>query len=234
MTALNNSILHLHYTRKRIHNKLFRQAKKAFCWVSFKILYMIKKRLLLQKDVTRVITNFSNKDKQFTKIYSWIGILIVCAAAIPLHFLYNWTGGLALVGMFTPINESIWEHLNLVFWPLLLWWGLGYLIFRNKKMLSRSRWFTAGAISIFISMFFIVAWYYIWSGGLGIENSLTNLSSLFIAVPIGQLVAIHVYRVVKPRTIYLILSSLFLIAFAGMFIWFTFRTPDFPIFIPPN
>lgn len=234
MIALNNSIFHLHYTRKRIHNKVLIMPKKAFYWVPFVILYMIKTILILLKDVNRVISNYPNKDKQFAKTYNWIGIAVVCAASIPLHFLYDWTGGLSVVGMFTPINESIWEHLNLVFWPLLLWWGLGYLIFRNKKMLSRSRWFTAGAVSIFISMAFIVAWYYTWTAGFGIESSIIDMGSLFISVPIAQLVAIHIYRIVKPRMIYLILSALFLVAFAGMFICFTLSPPDFPIFNPPS
>ena len=103
---------------------------------------------------------YSTPTKEFAKVYHWIGIVVVCIASVPLHFLYDWVGELSIVGMFTPINESIWEHLKLVFWPLLLWWGAGYLIFRNKKDLSLEKWFTAGGMSIFISMIFIVSWYY--------------------------------------------------------------------------
>lgn len=181
-----------------------------------------------------MISTFSNEDKQFAKIYGWLGIVVVCIASIPLHFTYEWLGEHAIVGLFTPINESIWEHLKLVFWPLLLWWGMGYLLFRNKKKLSPAKWFTAGAASIFFSMVFIVSWYYVWVNALNTESAIIDIGSLFIAVPLAQLVAIHIYRVVEPRKIYLLLSVLLLILFAGFFIWFTFSPPDLPLFIPPN
>jgi len=181
-----------------------------------------------------MVSTFSNEDKEFAKVYHWIGIVVVCIASVSLHFLYDWLGKNAVVAMFVPTNESIWEHLNLVFWPLLLWWGLGYLIFRSNKDLSFHKWITAGMSSIMISMLFIVSWYYTWTNGIGIESSIIDIGSLFIAVPIAQLTAIHIYRVVEPRQIYSILSGLLLILFIGMFIGFTFFTPDLPIFIPPN
>lgn len=181
-----------------------------------------------------MLATFSKQDKQFAKTYHWIGIVVVCIASVPLHFLYDWSGELSIIGMLAPLNESIWEHLKLVFWPLLLWWGFGYLFFQNKEKLSLEKWFTAAGISIFISMVFIVSWYYTWVNGIGIESSIIDIGSLFIAVPIAQLLGIHVYRVVQPRKTYLIIAALFLILFAGMLIWFTFNTPNMPIFIPPN
>lgn len=181
-----------------------------------------------------MITNIQKKHYQFVKRYQWLGILVVSLLSIPLHFAYEWTGKNFVVGLFTPINESIWEHLNLVFWPILIWWGIGYTFFRKKKQLSFEKWLPAAATSAFASMIFIVAWYYIWAFALNIESSFTNLASLFIAGPISQLIGIHLYKVIKPRTIYVILSSLFIILAGGAFIWFTINTPVLPIFIPPN
>lgn len=60
------------------------------------------------------------QDEQFTRYYHWVGLVVVSLLSIPLHFTYAWLGKLNVVGMFTPINESIWEHLTLVFWPLRL------------------------------------------------------------------------------------------------------------------
>ena len=36
-----------------------------------------------------------------------------------LHFLYEWTGYNYLVGFISPVNESTWEHLKLLFFPVL-------------------------------------------------------------------------------------------------------------------
>lgn len=176
----------------------------------------------------------TNKDKTFVRNYQWVGLIVVCLASIPLHFVYEWTGENTIAGLFTPINESIWEHLKLVYWPLLLWWGLGYLLFRDSKNLSLSRWFTAAMLSIIISMAFITSWYYIWTAAFEIESSIIDVGSLFIAVPLAQLVAIHVYKSLTPRLIYLWLSSLILVSLAGLFLYFTFNAPDLPFFIPPS
>lgn len=73
------------------------------------------------------------QDELFTRHYHWLGLVLFSILSIPLHFSYAWLGKLNMVGMFTPINESIWEHLKLLFWPLLLWWGIGYLIFVIKS-----------------------------------------------------------------------------------------------------
>lgn len=179
-------------------------------------------------------TNYPGEDFKFVKKYHWLGIAVVCILSTPLHFIYEWSGENFFVGLFNPINESIWEHLKLVFWPLLLWWGLGYLIFRKSKHLSLIKWLTAACVSILLSMSFIVSWYYTWVNGLDTESSIIDIGSLFIAVPLGQLVAIHLYKVLEPRKVYLLLSTLLLILFAGMFIVFTSNPPNLSIFIPPN
>lgn len=58
---------------------------------------------------------------------NWIlfGIPVVFLAAGLLHFVYDWSGEATIVGLFTPVNESVWEHLKLLFWPLFVWWMIG-------------------------------------------------------------------------------------------------------------
>ena len=51
------------------------------------------------------------------------------------HFVYQWLP-LPLVSLFFPINESIWEHLKLLFWPLLL--AGAFLAGRNRN--KQSTW----------------------------------------------------------------------------------------------
>lgn len=46
-----------------------------------------------------------------------IGILFVLITGSVSHFLYDWTGKNPVVGLFTPANESIWEHMKLLFFP---------------------------------------------------------------------------------------------------------------------
>ena len=51
------------------------------------------------------------------------GFLFVCAAGTALHFLYQWSGESVAAAPFAAVNESVWEHMKLLFWPMLLWAG---------------------------------------------------------------------------------------------------------------
>ena len=35
------------------------------------------------------------------------------------HFIYEWTGESPISALFCPVNESVWEHLKLLFFPYL-------------------------------------------------------------------------------------------------------------------
>ena len=48
-------------------------------------------------------------------ILTWIAALL---AGCVLHFLYDWFPG-AATALVSPVNESLWEHVKLVFWPYL-------------------------------------------------------------------------------------------------------------------
>ncbi|MEI3340636.1 MAG: DUF6512 family protein [Eubacterium sp.] len=45
-----------------------------------------------------------------------------------LHFTYEWTGKNLLVGLFSAVNESTWEHMKLLFMPAFF-----YFLFESKK-----------------------------------------------------------------------------------------------------
>ena len=56
-----------------------------------------------------------------TKLYFIGGILFTAILGTLSHFFYDWTGQGALIGLVCPVNESTWEHMKLVFFPMLLW-----------------------------------------------------------------------------------------------------------------
>ena len=50
-----------------------------------------------------------------TLILFWVA---AAAAGTLLHFLYQWLP-CAVTSLFSPVNESLWEHIKLIFWPCL-------------------------------------------------------------------------------------------------------------------
>ena len=54
------------------------------------------------------------------KSYIITGIIFVSIVGTLFHFVYEWSGNNILIGLFTPINESIWEHTKLIFFPIAI------------------------------------------------------------------------------------------------------------------
>lgn len=50
-----------------------------------------------------------------------IGVIFVLITGSLAHFLYNWSHNNYIAGLFTPVNESVWEHMKLLFFPMLLY-----------------------------------------------------------------------------------------------------------------
>ena len=65
-------------------------------------------------------------------IYPKRQLILTCIAAIlagcVLHFLYQWLPN-AVTALFSPVNESLWEHVKLVFWPFL---GAALILNRDR------------------------------------------------------------------------------------------------------
>ena len=53
--------------------------------------------------------------------------IITTLAGGPLHFLYDWVPN-PVTALFSPVNESLWEHGKLIFWPIL-----GAAFFLNRS-----------------------------------------------------------------------------------------------------
>ncbi|MCM1282544.1 MAG: DUF6512 family protein [Roseburia sp.] len=55
------------------------------------------------------------------KRFTIIGIIFVIIAGTISHFVYEWTGNNAFAGLFFPVGESTWEHIKLLFFPMLVY-----------------------------------------------------------------------------------------------------------------
>lgn len=146
------------------------------------------------------------------------------------HFLYEWTGNNAIIGMFFPVNESTWEHLKLLFFPTLIY-SLGeYFLCKEKPQ----NYFPAIAISVFCGMLSIVVLFYTISGILGFNVDFVNILIYFIGV------AVTVYKknkLLKNEKFSSqnsnIISLMFIILLTVLFVFWSFNPPSLGVFTPP-
>lgn len=49
----------------------------------------------------------------------WLVLAAALVLGVLLHFLYDWLPS-PVTALFSPVRESLWEHLKIIFWPIFL------------------------------------------------------------------------------------------------------------------
>lgn len=99
-----------------------------------------------------------------------------------LHFTFEWSNNNLIVGAFSSVNESVWEHLKLLFFPMLLTTFISYFYARKEF----TNYLCSRTISIITSMLFIVIFFYTYTGIIGTSFTIIDIASFFIAVLLGE------------------------------------------------
>lgn len=161
------------------------------------------------------------------KRFVWLGVPFVFIVGSLLHFAYDLFPNV-IVSLFVPINESIWEHTKLIFFPTVLWYWLYFLFTPSIDKLSKPKWFTACVASVVSGIVLIPLFFYFYTGAFGIESLWIDIFIFFISVLLAQLIAMHFYKHakgLKPVWSFNILLLIF-----AIYILFTFFPPSLPIF----
>ena len=159
----------------------------------------------------------------FSVIFTWILGTI-------LHFLYEWSGDNKIIASFSAVNESTWEHLKLVFFPMLITTIVGFLVIGkdNKKF------WCAKTIGIILAMSFIIVFFYTYTGIIGTNFAILDIGSFFVAVILGEYVAYKImtndeYKLKCNKRI----AVIGLICILLCFIIFTYLPPHIGLFKDP-
>lgn len=156
-----------------------------------------------------------------------IGILFCFVLGTLLHFAYQWSGENLLVASFSAVNESVWEHLKLVFYPMLLMAIIEY--FFVKKVVNN--YMEAKTIGIFISMSFIIASFFTYTGIIGTHFLIMDILIFIISIILGEWIAYRLMKRKNESTIQSkILASLITVFLLICFIVCTYTTPTVNLF----
>lgn len=169
----------------------------------------------------------NKKAKPFT--FSWVMFIFFFVVALGsiLHFTYEWSGDNSFVGTFSPINESVWEHLKLLFYPLLLMCFIQYLFVRGNNL---GMGIMLGSI---IGMLSIIMLFYTYVGAFTHPDSVVgiDITIFVIASLISSIIATYIFSL-DPFGIELEIASWgMIVLILALFISFTFKAPEIPLFI---
>jgi hypothetical protein len=148
-----------------------------------------------------------------------------------MHFVYDWSGGLSLVAVVAPVNESIAEHLKLIFYPMVLYFVVVYFIKVDKCAISAGKWFFSLLVSTITGMLAVCLLYYFYIGAFGVNIDFINIGIYYVSVILGLSSGASVYGKVKNTSPFISIFILLIIAFA--LTYFTYYPPALPIFMDP-
>ena len=142
------------------------------------------------------------------------------------HFLYSWSGNNILVGMIAPVNESVFEHLKLLFFPCLFLTLTEYFLFSRKQ----KDFFCARLCGVLLGMLTSVAIFSPYSGIIGFHTLVLDLIDFALGVLVFLLVS---QKMSDGRTICPRICLILWVVAAAVMIILTFYPPHIPLFHDP-
>ena len=157
------------------------------------------------------------------------GFVFVSVFGSFLHFLFDLTNGSFASALISPVNESIWEHLKLLYFPMVffaLWeyfvWGRGEQAFWQIKLAGIS----AG-------LFAIPVLYYTYTGISGVNADWLNITIFFVIAAAVYYLETKFFLRPAKKILPVPLSVFLLIVWGIALFLLTFFPPRIPFFQDP-
>ncbi len=169
----------------------------------------------------------NNQDRDIA-LWQFAGFGVVSVLGTLLHFLYDLTKS-PVAALVSAVNESTWEHMKLLFFPMLLFAAL-QSFFAGKKY---ENFWCVKLGGILLGVLMIPVLFYTLGGIFGTTPDFVNIAIFFVAAAIGFLYETEQFQKGGkpcPRSKWSI-AALCLIAL--LFFVFTFFPPKLPLFQDP-
>lgn len=145
-----------------------------------------------------------------------------------MHFVYHWSGGNKIIGLFSPVSESTWEHLKMLFYPMLLVILIGYTFFEHQY----PGLLFAGTLGLCAGLAAIPVIFYTYTALLGHNILIFDILTFAVSVLLANILGYVIMRS-RLRPLPDILCLLILTLLTAAFMIFTYAPPDFFIFDAP-
>jgi hypothetical protein len=165
-----------------------------------------------------------------TKIGLWqlVGFAVTSLGGTLLHFLYDWLGEAVWIAPFSGVNESTWEHMKLLFWPML-----AFAIVQSFFFRSRQDFWCIKLRGILLGMLLIPVIFYTYNGAVGRSPDWFNIAIFFAAAAGVYLYEARLFEGGRVKCGSPNRAVAALVGLAVLFAVFTFVTPEIGLFRDP-
>ena len=171
-----------------------------------------------------MISRFSSKKIIFQWELAGIFLIFICGSF--LHFMFELWGRWPPVAFIAAVNESVWEHFKLAFWPALIYAVVEFFPFKG---LTKNFW-TAKAYGILAMPLIIASIFYGYTALLGHHLLWIDIGLFALSVSLGQMIS-FLLMIQKPlRSRVKLMGTALLIVMILAFSLFSFLPPKIPLF----
>ena len=113
--------------------------------------------------------------KKSVPTWQMAGFIFTSILGTFLHFLFDLAGGSAAAALVSAVNESIWEHMKLIYYPMVLFSFIEYRVW-GKEMPG---FWCVKMKGVLLALVLIPLIYYLYTGALGYRQTGSILPSSF-------------------------------------------------------
>lgn len=166
--------------------------------------------------------------KKQVGLWQLTGFAVTSFGGTILHFIFEWLKGAIWIAPFSGINESTWEHMKLLFWPMFIFSIVQSFFFKDFNCFWRIK-----LHGILLGLALIPIIFYTFNGVIGKSPDWLNISIFFVSAAIAFIYETKLLKMQSSLCKSAIFPICILSIIALLFIVFTFWTPQINIFIDP-
>lgn len=139
------------------------------------------------------IKNYLKRIKQSKLIkVEIVSVIFSIILGTILHFVYQLLGENSIIAWLVPVNESVWEHLKLIFYPMIIVSVIQYFCINQIA----NNYIEARTIGIFTAMSFVVIAFFTYTGIIGTNFFVVDILIFIISIILGEYVS---YKLIKRK-----------------------------------
>lgn len=160
--------------------------------------------------------------------FQLLGFAVAAFGGTVLHFLYEWLGNAAWIAPFSGVNESTWEHMKLLFWPMFI-----YSVIQSFFLRDRQNFWCIKLRGVLLGLILIPVIFYTYNGVIGKSPDWLNITIFFVSAAIAYLYETRRFNSDPTSCKSQKAAFAVLCIIAALFVIFTFVTPSIGIFQDP-
>ncbi|MDE7079392.1 MAG: hypothetical protein K2O95_04670 [Clostridia bacterium] len=158
------------------------------------------------------------------KTFTALGVILTTVFGALFHFVYEWSGNNFIAGLLFATNESVWEHIKLALFPMMIIFLFGSIYLKGANNFAQAAFCAMLTVIILIPLAFFA-----YTSAIGKSVLPMDISIFIFSIILAYLVAYRIFGTPK-RPLLNIISLVGIAVIVVCFFTFTYFPPDFILF----